>query len=245
MKQINCSECGKLTINKYGSFCSKCYAKISYKANKNYYLHYQKSNLPNPFLSNHKQVNILTSKQKVCVVCGNSFFTQGRINMGKTCSQECRKKHTQRYYQTPERRAKVKVYHLAHLKERVIMDRKRILGNPTELVGRTLRSNLRVNLALKFNDKKNTCFASLTGYSYGDARKHLEKQFTPNMSWGNYGKVWQVDHVVPLKMFKTKEQFIKRGWALKNLQPLESELNLAKQDRYVGNPKTRHKVIYL
>jgi hypothetical protein len=68
MKEIICSECGAKTLNKYGSFCSKCYAQISYKANKNYYLHYQKSDLPNPFLSYNKQVNILTSKEKVCSV---------------------------------------------------------------------------------------------------------------------------------------------------------------------------------
>jgi len=233
-----CKECNADEKYLVNEICKKCYHKHHSKF-------FYKDTINKNVQTYHKQRNIITSKQKFCSVCGNYFFTQGRKNHGKTCSLKCRTKHYQLYFNTPEKREQRRIYHLNHLKERQLYNKKRELNDPTFKVAHLLRSNFRRNLALKFNDKKNTRFASLTGYSYGDARKHLEKQFTPNMSWSNYGKVWQIDHVIPLKMFKTKEQFIKRGWALKNLQPLESELNLAKQDKYIGNPKTKHKVIYL
>lgn len=210
-----------------------------------YQTHYWRITKKNNLKLNNKQSFYFTSKQKTCVVCGNNFFTMGRVNSGKTCSIECRKKHYTLYHKQPHIVEGRRKYHLSHLRERQIYNKKRELSDPTFKLAHLLRSNLRTNLALKFNDKKDSRFASLTGYSYADAKKHLEKQFEPNMSWDNYGKVWQVDHVVPLKMFKTKDQFLKRGWALRNLQPLETSLNLAKQDKFIGNPKTKYKVIYL
>jgi len=52
-------------------------------------------------------------------------------------------------------------------------------------------------------------------------------------------KTWEQGKLVK------EEQIIKRGWKLSNLQPLESKLNIAKGNRFCGNPKTMKKVIYL
>jgi hypothetical protein len=38
----------------------------------------------------------------------------------------------------------------------------------------------------------------LTGCSFEELKKHLESQFTINMTWENYGSYWSVDHIVPL-----------------------------------------------
>ena len=238
MIQILCINCGANQKYLIKGVCKACYQR---QYSKFFYKDRINSNLE----IKHIQRNIITSQQKVCSVCGNIFFTQGRINHGKTCSLNCRKKHYQLYFNTPEKKQQRHLYHLTHLKERQIREQKYLISNPTYKIAKTLRSNLRINLNLKFGDKKDSSFAKIVGYSYGDAKKHLEKQFEPHMNWNNYGKVWQVDHIVPLNYFKTKEQFTKRGWALKNLQPLEKELNVAKQDLYVGNPKTKIKVIKL
>jgi hypothetical protein len=85
----------------------------------------------------------------------------------------------------------------------------------------------------------------LLGYTKEQLCEHLSKQFSPNMSWDNYGSFWQIDHVVPISWFKTKKQQLKHGWALKNLQPLELQLNNAKSNLYVGNPKAKLGVIFL
>jgi hypothetical protein len=241
----------KLCNNKFekviNGFCHNCYYKEYYKIKKNYYSYYYKKdkNIKNPLLSNNKQVDFLTSKEKVCSVCGKTFFSKGRINAGKTCSVECRKKHYTLYHSQPRIKAQRKAYQQSHLKERQIYLKKKELENPVHKLAHLLRSNLKRNLVLNFNDKDNTRFEELVGYSYVDLKLHLEKQFTSDMSWDNYGTYWQVDHVVPLSWFKTKSQFLKRGWALSNLQPLESSLNLSKQNKFVGSSKSCLSVVCL
>ena len=83
------------------------------------------------------------------------------------------------------------------------------------------------------------------GYTRVDLKNHLEKQFDKNMSWGNYGAYWELDHIVPKSWFKTNKQLIKHGWALKNLQPLESNLNQEKHNNFVGNRKPNYDTIFL
>jgi HNH endonuclease. len=72
---------------------------------------------------------------------------------------------------------------------------------------------------------------TLTGYTVVELKQHLEKQFTPAMSWDNYGTYWHVDHKIPIDVFNfdcPEDIDFKRCWELKNLQPLEKTLNLQK-----------------
>lgn len=68
-------------------------------------------------------------------------------------------------------------------------------------------------------------------YSASDLRLHLELQFSPEMTWENHGKVWEIDHIKPLAAFVIPipdcEDF-RRAWSLSNLQPLLKHLNNAK-----------------
>lgn len=66
----------------------------------------------------------------------------------------------------------------------------------------------------------------LLGTSFELARRHLESQFLPGMSWENRGK-WHIDHVVPLASAKTpKEMAILCKYT--NLQPLWAVDNFRK-----------------
>lgn len=72
---------------------------------------------------------------------------------------------------------------------------------------------------------------SLTGYTIDQLRKHLERQFTFEMSWQNYGTYWEIDHVIPISVFnfeKPEDLDFKRCWGLKNLRPLEVNENRKK-----------------
>lgn len=235
---MNCKKCN--TENNYliDGVCKKCYQKkhstffyrdsINKNKNKLYF-----------------QRNILTAREKICSVCGKTFLTKGRINNGKTCSVECRNKHYKLYHKRPEIKAKVKAYHLSHLKERQNYIKKVRDSNPCFKLAHNLRSNLRINLLKYYGSKKVSSFEKLVGYSYADLKLHLEKQFTPEMSWSNFGSFWEVDHIVPVSWFKTEEQLIKRGYCLSNLQPLEKVLNCSKQDKFVGCPVSRSVVFLL
>jgi hypothetical protein len=64
---------------------------------------------------------------------------------------------------------------------------------------------------------------------------HLEKMFKEGMTWENYGKVWHVDHVTPLKFGgnPSMEEIIKR-LHFSNTQPMFAAENLSKRNRRVG-----------
>lgn len=61
-------------------------------------------------------------------------------------------------------------------------------------------------------------------------REWLQEQFLDRMNWENYGSVWVVDHIVPLRMFNIfDENDLKLCWHYKNLMPLFKEDNLKKE----------------
>lgn len=109
-----------------------------------------------------------------------------------------------------------------------------------------LRTNKRLRECLK---KKSECKSGhlfeVLGYTINDMVLTLENKFDNNMNWNNYGSYWDVDHIIPLDWFKTKDQLLSKGFALKNIQPLEKSLNYSKGNKYAGNPKTNLGVIYL
>lgn len=72
---------------------------------------------------------------------------------------------------------------------------------------------------------------SLVGYTKIQLKNYLEKRFTSEMNWGNYGTYWWVDHKIPRAVFnfkKPEDIDFKKCWALKNLQPLEAKANIKK-----------------
>jgi hypothetical protein len=78
------------------------------------------------------------------------------------------------------------------------------------------------------------------GYTWFVLRKHLEDQFTPEMTWENWGSYWELDHIRPLSSFKyvsIDDPVFAECWGLCNLRPLERSQNqkkCAKPD--MGNP---------
>ena len=87
-----------------------------------------------------------------------------------------------------------------------------------------------------WNTIKSTC-----GYDHNELVKHLEMQFTPNMTWynqvtpkkpGEFG--WHMDHIEPHSKFKydsLQHPDFARCWALKNLRPLEAVMNIQKGNK--------------
>lgn len=91
-----------------------------------------------------------------------------------------------------------------------------------------------VYISLKKN-KGGKTWQKILGFSMIDLVAHLEKNFTPEMNWQNYGSYWHIDHKIPISWFKftsVKDDEFKKCWALENLQPLEASLNIKKGNRY-------------
>ena len=64
-------------------------------------------------------------------------------------------------------------------------------------------------------------------------KKYLEDQFVDEMSWENYGSVWEIDHIVPIKYKKPTLEEVTERLHYKNTQPLWSEVNTSKGNRFI------------
>jgi len=96
-----------------------------------------------------------------------------------------------------------------------------------------LRMSNGIYLSLK-GKKNGRKWSSLVGYDVNELIKHLEKQFTPEMSWDNYGTYWEIDHIIPRSYFEyigAEDLSFKTCWSLKNLRPLEKSANRIKHNK--------------
>jgi len=123
------------------------------------------------------------------------------------------KEYSQKYYQ--KNREKI----LKYLKNRRKND-----------INYKLKCNLRLRLwhGIKGNVKSNSTI-KLLGCSIPELRKYLENKFKFGMTWENYGKVWEIDHIKPCASFdlsKPKEQ--RECFHYTNLQPLSVHENRIK-----------------
>lgn len=66
-------------------------------------------------------------------------------------------------------------------------------------------------------------------------KEYLEKQFTGDMSWENYGSLWHIDHRKPCDAFDLIQESEQRAcFHYTNLQPLLVIDNLKKGKKYDG-----------
>lgn len=85
---------------------------------------------------------------------------------------------------------------------------------------------------IQFMKRKSDRFNSKYGTTSNGFRAHIEKQFTRKMTWENHGKVWHLDHIMPLSKFdlcNRNQVLIACNW--QNFQPLLVRQNLSKSDK--------------
>lgn len=59
------------------------------------------------------------------------------------------------------------------------------------------------------------------GNDIAGVREWIESNMVGEMTWENYGELWVIDHIVPLRMFDLfNEEDLKICWHYKNLMPL-------------------------
>lgn len=81
---------------------------------------------------------------------------------------------------------------------------------------------------------KTSTSAEVVGYDKDALITHLESQFLSNMNWGNYGNVWEIDHVRPVAQFVSEGVTDPRVInALSNLRPLSKSANRRKRDAFI------------
>jgi hypothetical protein len=105
-------------------------------------------------------------------------------------------------------------------------------------IGLLLRG--RVNSYINFKNKNKFVHTmELIGCSLEFFRQHLERLMMPEMNWGNFGVVWEIDHIIPCFMFDlddVEEQ--KKCFHWSNQRPLWKTTEIAKGFGYnetIGN----------
>lgn len=183
-------------------------------------------------------------KHKICPICKTKF--KPNWNSRKYCSKKCylsqqknmskiyrkankkeiqlyNKNYHKKYYKI--HKIELKNYRINHRREHRNWERNKKKTDINYRISQNL--GVRIYHALKHNVKSNFT-KKLIGCSVEKLKKHLEKQFKPNMNWKNYGK-WHIDHIKPCASFdlsKPKEQ--RKCFNYTNLQSLWAEENLKK-----------------
>jgi hypothetical protein len=107
---------------------------------------------------------------------------------------------------------------------------------PLEKFKRYIRT--RIYNSLKRNKSKHA--VEYLGCNMADYQKWICTH-TPNYTIENYGKIWHIDHVIPLSKFnleKEDEQLLAFNW--RNTMPLSAKENLSKNNRILHSQVEQH-----
>ncbi len=100
----------------------------------------------------------------------------------------------------------------------------------TDIIDRLI-DNLRKR-AYPYTRNINLTVLELLGCSRDELKNLLEKKFTENMTFENYGE-WEIDHIRPLASFNLKSiDEVKICFNHNNIQPLWKNENRSKKDKY-------------
>lgn len=133
----------------------------------------------------------------------------GKDNVKRIQSYQKDKDYGIKYYYKNREKLKLKVKEYRRMKYKTDSDFR-------------LKSNLRTRFYLAIKTKnKYKSIIELIGCTIDYLKHHLEKQFTPEMNWNNYGPIWEIDHIIGCCNFNlTNLDEQQKCFHYSNLQPL-------------------------
>ncbi len=155
--------------------------------------------------------------------------------------EEERKREKKKFYrERPGAQKKQKEYMKNYLKIPEIKKRRnrkrreRRKNNIMAKLSCYMSNYIRFSLKLENLSKNNIHWENLIINNLQEIKEHLEKNFLPDMSWKNYGKLWHIHHIIPIVFFKftsTDDVEFKYLWSIENLTPLWGKDNRKKSDK--------------
>lgn len=111
----------------------------------------------------------------------------------------------------------------------------RLKANPLLRIKHNLRGDYgkRVRKIVR-GEKLTKRRVNMFGCSLIELKEHLESRFKKGMDWDNYGVHWQIDHIIPLSIAKTKQELYDLN-VYTNLQPLTIKENKMKSNKTTKN----------
>jgi hypothetical protein len=237
-----CSRCGDekelvIEINSKAAWCKQCFRQY---ANERY------AENPEKFREQSRKASQSEGwirgglKPATCEQCGESFQARSDGFM-KYCSLKCAAGAHKcgsvtkcvecgtTFYVPKSRKEKARGTYCS----KVCADKAKIQYSATQL---KLSSGIRCGIlkSVKRGSKAGRHWEGLVGYTVDDVKTHLERRFSPGMTWENQGSCWHIDHKIPVAAFnfETPDDIdFKRCWSLKNLRPLWATENMSKGAR--------------
>lgn len=169
------------------------------------------------------------SNGKICSRCKKEKPTSGFYSYRRGPSPQCRECHIEamRRYRIENQeilsaRSKqaYKKNRAARIRCSVICESKRYSESPEFRCKKKLRARIRMDVK-RAGAEKSPEAMTVCGCTRGQLKQHMESMFSGEMSWGNYGAVWTIDHIRPLSEFNLTEheQRVKANH-LSNIRPL-------------------------
>ena len=141
-----------------------------------------------------------------------------------------RKRALERYYTNRDRNIENNKIYKKQNREKVNSTRreytKDLMKDPLEKIKRNLKSMISAKLK---NHKKHSSSYYL-GTSMETIISWIEYNMDEDMTWDNYGKLWHIDHTIPIKLIALDTDMC---FSWMNLMPLPSHINLKKSHRLV------------
>lgn len=153
------------------------------------------------------------------------------------------------FYTKPNEKRKVDSYcKECSIKRRVEYEKEKRKIDPEYNLKQLLRESICKSIKRGKGDKEKIFGSSLIEIlkvkELSEARTHIESLFEIGMTWDNHGDIWQLDHIIPLKLCSNKEDLIYLN-QIKNLQPLWKEDNLNKSCKVDWRkPKKKYPLTY-
>jgi hypothetical protein len=205
----------KKTISKdgHGNTCFVCVKEYNQKYD------YKKYNQINKEQISKRQTQYYIDNKDQILTKTKIYF-----NNNKTKHQE----RTKNWYTNNKEQHNVKVK--LYIKDRLKND-------PSFKLKETLRKRL-YSLLIKNQIPKTYSASILLGCTIEQCKQYIESQFKAEMTWGNHGKIWEIDHILPCSSFNlTDIEQQKQCFHYTNLQPLFKTTEIAESFGYneLGN----------
>lgn len=112
-------------------------------------------------------------------------------------------------------------------------DKERLKTDIQYKIKKILRIRMWGAIVKRAKSTRNGKVEDLIGCSVDYYRKNIESQLKCGWDWGNYGIIWEIDHIIPLSYFDlTLSQQQKQAFNFKNTQPLSIPDNRRKSNKY-------------
>jgi len=158
-----------------------------------------------------------TDEMKVCYLCGElkhrDQYYRGKNKINSRC-KECDKKR------------------------RVEIRKQKKIQEPHYKVYEALKSRMKTDFRKYGFELKGKSYGSIIGCDVHKLKPFLENKFVNGMTWDNHGKVWHVDHILPLGRTLTQDEY-ERNSHYTNLQSLFIKQNLFKSDKLEGEESVK------